>query len=66
VSSLRQYGGDETGRQESYSLLEKRLFINLWTSLSPAALERTNNKIKAIKRQAYGFLKLKIMAIHLI
>lgn len=38
--------------------------------ISTGPLEGTNNKIKTMKRQAYGFrdkefLKLKIMAIHL-
>jgi transposase len=37
--------------------------------ISTAALEGTNNKIKTMKRQAYGFrdlefFKLKVMAIH--
>jgi transposase len=38
--------------------------------ISTGPLESTNNKIKTIKRQAYGyrdkeFFKLKILAIHL-
>ena len=37
--------------------------------ISPGPLEGTNNKIKTMKRQAYGFrdhefFKLKILAIH--
>ena len=51
-------------------LKSKCFDVKNWRTFRRSPVEGTNNKIKTMKRQAYGyrdneFFKLKIMAIHL-